>query len=246
MKSRKINYVIFYALLIVAVGMVVYDLAVGFVDTEMKVYAYVGLYLMIAPVIAFYIFKKEIHPLMITSFYSILFVSYFLGIVFGFSGTFWWFDYFARAFLGFMVGLMTLYYLSYHEGFDKFRMATLHLYLFAVPMGFIALYEVLEYNVAIEIGVDLQKSFVNGSYSMNDTMFDILSGLIGVGILFILLNQYDRKRGWINIIGYFTCRYRKDELSPLSGAEAAAKRLEVKIKKFEKKIAKLRKEQSQD
>ncbi len=236
MTSKRLHYIIFNLIIILLVTYVIYADYKGIINTNYKALYFVGAILLLVPVVAFYLFKSKIHPLMITSYYSLVFVLFYLGVLFRYSESYWWYDKLSSSFLGLMVGLMTLYFLSYYEGFDKFSILTLHLYLFAVPMGMIAVWEIIEYNLAIIINVDLQHSVVNNVYSMDDTMSDIIAGLIGITIVSILLNQYNRKRGWFNIIGYYTCRYRNDDLAPISGKKAAETRMIKKLKKLEKKI----------
>ncbi len=189
--SKIINKIVIIVAIVLSALMIALVGRVDFLVYDQYSPYIIGLLLLAVPGVIYFITGAKFKPHIVTTYYVDVVLLYYIGIIFGVSQDYPFYEWIAGATLGFTIGLITIQYVSKHEGFKKFHPFTAYVFLFIVPMGIIGLWKVIEFYISSGLGLDLQNSIPIelGGHTpidkvMYDMMFDIIFSLTGVLVLY--------------------------------------------------------------
>ncbi len=208
--SRIINKIVIIATVILSALMITLVGRVDFLVYDVYFPYILGLILIAVPAIIYFATGSKFRPHIVTTYYVDVVLLYYIGIIFGVSQDYPFYEWIAGATLGFTIGLITIQYISKHEGFPKFHPFIAYVYLFIVPMGFIGLWKIIEFYISNALGLDLQNSIPDtlGGHTpidkvMFDMMFDIIFSLTGVVVLYIHIFFYRKGHEKYNFVKHY-------------------------------------------
>ncbi len=231
--TQKVNYVVAAVLSVFSVLTLIFKN--NFFSEELIEYSValsiIGIVLALTPLLSIIISNVfgllKVSPHIVTTYYIIIILTYYLGVLLGFSENLFWYDALVGVVFGFLIGLITLHFITRREGYSSFHPLIIAIFVLVVPIGFLAVYEVFEFILQDALGVDLQAAspctaeqikdniicideatgLVNGetfnSNLMFDTMFDMLISFGGVVLLWIHLFIYNKGITERNILDYY-------------------------------------------
>ncbi len=208
--SKIINRIIIVVAVVLAALMIVLSGRVDFLDQDGYLPYVVGLLLIAVPAIIYFTTGSKFKPHIVTTYYINIVYLYYIGFIFGVFENRPFLEWIGGATLGFTIGLITIQYITKHEGFAKFHPFIAYVYLFIVPMGFIGLWKIMEFYLSEQLGLDLQNSIPDtmGGHTplgkvMYDMMFDIIFSLTGVIILYIHIHLFRKGYQKANVVKYY-------------------------------------------
>ncbi len=208
--SRIINKIIIIVTIVLSALMIGLVGRVDFLHYDEYSPYIVGLLLIAVPGIIYFTTGSKFRPHIVTTYYINVLLLYYIGFIFGVSQDYPVYEWIAGATLGFTIGLITIQYITKHEGFAKFHPFIAYVYLFTVPMGIIGVWKIIEFYISSALGLDLQNSIPESQGGitpdgkvMYDMMFDIIFSLSGVVILYIHVYLYRKGYKKHNFISHY-------------------------------------------